>query len=311
MRCDRGAAARYRDRVPRRRLSLPDSYDLAATMRALHLKSAGRAAVEHGVALRATRTPEGPGTLELRRHGAVVEAEAWGPGAGWLLEVAPDVLGLHDDPGRFAPPPGLVRELHRRRPGLRLGRTLRPFEAAVTAILGQRVTGRQAAEGFRRLVATLGEPAPGPGELWLPPAPDVLASLGYHDYHRFEIERARAQRLIEAARRVRRIDEVVGMSRDDAWRRLVAVPGIGPWTAAAVMGVAWGDPDAVQLGDYHLPHMVAWALADEPRADDARMLELLAPYVGQRRRVVLLLKGAGIREPRYGPRVAIPTIRSN
>jgi 3-methyladenine DNA glycosylase/8-oxoguanine DNA glycosylase len=68
--------------------------------------------------------------------------------------------------------------------------------------------------------------------------------------------------------------------------------------------VAWGDPDAISIGDYHIPNLVAWALAGEPRADDARMLELLEPYRGQRGRVQRLLEVSGLRAPRYGPRMA-------
>jgi hypothetical protein len=50
--------------------------------------------------------------------------------------------------------------------------------------------------------------------------------------------------------------------------------------------------------------MVAWALAGEPRADDARMLELLEPYRGQRGRVQRYLEVGRITAPRYGPRMA-------
>src|SRR5205085_797850 len=64
----------------------------------------------------------------------------------------------------------------------------------------------------------------------------------------------------------------------EATRRLTTLRGIGPWTAAEVVRVAYGDPDAVSVGDYHIPNTVAWALAGEPRGDDARMLELLEPF---------------------------------
>jgi 3-methyladenine DNA glycosylase/8-oxoguanine DNA glycosylase len=66
---------------------------------------------------------------------------------------------------------------------------------------------------------------------------------------------------------------------------------------------AMGDPDAVPVGDYHLPSMVAWSLAGEPRADDARMLELLEPYRGHRGRVIRLLVAGGSAAPRRGPRM--------
>jgi 3-methyladenine DNA glycosylase/8-oxoguanine DNA glycosylase len=84
---------------------------------------------------------------------------------------------------------------------------------------------------------------------------------------------------------------------------LARVRGIGPWTVAEVTRVAYGDPDALSVGDYHIPSVVAWALVREPKADDARMLELLEPYRGQRGRIQRLLEVSGIYPPKRGPRM--------
>jgi 3-methyladenine DNA glycosylase/8-oxoguanine DNA glycosylase len=92
-------------------------------------------------------------------------------------------------------------------------------------------------------------------------------------------------------------------ARPAAEAALRAFPGIGPWTVAEVATRAWGDPDAVSVGDFHIPNMVAWALAGEPRGTDERMLELLAPYAGQRGRVTRVLELGGVAAPRYGPRL--------
>lgn len=92
--------------------------------------------------------------------------------------------------------------------------------------------------------------------------------------------------------------------QSEAFARLQTIRGIGPWTAAEATRTAFGDPDAVSVGDAHLPDLVSWALAAEPRGDDERMLELLAPYSGQRARVIRLLEVSGIRIPRFGPRFA-------
>jgi 3-methyladenine DNA glycosylase/8-oxoguanine DNA glycosylase len=81
--------------------------------------------------------------------------------------------------------------------------------------------------------------------------------------------------------------------------------GIGPWTAAMVVGRVMGAPDAVVVGDYHLPHTVSWAMAREPRGTDERMLELLEPYRGQRARVVRILAASGHHAPAFGPRRAV------
>ncbi len=94
------------------------------------------------------------------------------------------------------------------------------------------------------------------------------------------------------------------MAPGAALARLRGIPGIGAWTAAEVARPAFGDPDAVSLGDFHVPDMVCWALAGEARADDARMLELLEPYRGQRARLVRLIERSGLRPPRYGPRLS-------
>lgn len=250
---------------------------------------------------RATRTPAGPATLRLRAVDGGIAVGAWGPGAGSAVKGAADLVGASDDPSALLPQHRLIRELARRFPGLRLPRTNRPFEALLPAICEQKVTGIQARAAFRAIIAAHGEPAPGPIGLRLPPEPRVLAGLPYFAFHPFGLERRRADLLRRAAALAPRIESAAPAE----WTaRMGALPGIGPWTLAEVGRIAYGDPDAVSVGDYHLPNLVAWALAREPRADDARMLELLEPYRGQRGRVQRLLEVSGITPPRYGPRLA-------
>ena len=274
------------------------------------MKASGQSTATAAQAWWVTRTPAGPATLRLECAAPEVKVEAWGEGSDWVLEQAPDLVGLHDRPEEFDPPRGLVRDLARRSPGLRLGRTGRVLEAVVPAILGQKVTNREARLTGYRLVQTYGEPAPGPTDLWLPPDAATLAGLSYWDLHPLGIERKRADTLVEVARRSQRLEEIMEMDRDAASARLTALRGIGPWTAGHVMGIAWGDSDAVPIGDFHLPNAVAHGLAGEDRGDDDRMLELLEPYRGHRRRVILLLRGAGIKAPKFGPRHALRSIEN-
>jgi 3-methyladenine DNA glycosylase/8-oxoguanine DNA glycosylase len=93
------------------------------------------------------------------------------------------------------------------------------------------------------------------------------------------------------------------MPAAEADRRLQSLSGIGPWTSAEIRQRAWGDPDAVSVGDYHLPSIVGWALTRQ-KVDDAGMLELLAPYAGHRHRAARLLVLSGMGPPRRGPRNA-------
>ena len=260
-------------------------------------------------AWRATRTRDGPATLAVAVTGTrEVSAQAWGPGAALVLDGLPALLGENDDDSDFAPRDRLLAGLRARFRGLRMARTGAVFEALVPTVLAQRVTSIEAHRAAVRLAARLGEPAPGPAGLRLPPSPQQIAALPSWDYHRLGVERQRADTLRRAARVAGRLEEASAMPRAEAQQRLRAVPGIGPWTAASVATVAFGDADAVPVGDYHLPDMVSWALAGEPRGSDERMLELLEPYRGHRARVLRLLTLGGVHAPRFGPRRALRSI---
>lgn len=254
-----------------------------------------------GAAWRSLHTPSGPATLRLARPNGAVVADAWGAGAADALAQVPDLVGLTDQPERLRPLDPIVAALVRRFPGLRLTRTNRRFDALVPAILEQKVTSTQAWRGYRGLVRTVSQPAPGPMRLWLPPLPADVAALPYFALHRFGVERRRAELLRHVAGMAERLEAATPA---EAAARLLAVPGIGPWTVAEVTRLAYADPDAVSVGDYHLPSLVAWIFTGERRGDDARMLELLEPYRGQRGRVVRLLEVSGQHPPRHGPRLA-------
>jgi 3-methyladenine DNA glycosylase/8-oxoguanine DNA glycosylase len=298
-----------------RTLALDGPLDLRRTL-GIHARGAGdpthRFEVS-GTAWRATRTPDGPVTLLVEARDGAVRARAWGPGCAWALARIEDLLGLDDDPGALVPVHRVVEEAARRSRGMRIGRTLAVHEALVPAILEQKVTGEEARRTMRGLVARHGEDAPGGFGLRLPPAPSVLAALPYHAFHPVGLERRRAELVRAVSREATRLErlgeaaagpEAPEPARAAAYAALRAFPGIGPWTAAEVGMRALGDPDAVSVGDFHIPNMVAWALAGEPRGTDERMLDLLEPYRGQRGRVIRLLELAGTKAPRYGPRLS-------
>lgn len=249
---------------------------------------------------RATRAPSGPVSVRLVASGTEIRVTAWGPGADWAMSIAAGLVGASDRPEALIPRHPLIAELVHRFPGLRLPCTHLPFDALLPAICEQKVTGTEARAAFRGIVWAHGEPAPGPARLQLPPQPSVLARLPYFAYHRFGLERRRADLIRHCAALAPLLEE---RSSADVAAILRRVPGIGPWTIAEVIRVAFGDPDAVSVGDYHIPSVVAWALAGERHADDARMLELLEPYRGQRGRVQRLLEASGIFPPRRGPRM--------
>jgi 3-methyladenine DNA glycosylase/8-oxoguanine DNA glycosylase len=300
--------------MPTQTFRLDGPLDLRRTLAPLsHGASDATIRLGFGRAWRTTRTADGPATVALSQIEDQVRADAYGPGADRALAGVPALLGL-DDEGGGPIPAGhpLIAHLVRRFPGVRIPRSGAVLESLVPAILEQKVTGQEAHRALAGLARVHGEAAPGPPEwrLRLGPSPQVMAALPYYAYHPFGVEQRRAEVIRRVAARATWFEAIVGLSLAEAYARLMAVPGIGPWTAAEVGARVLGDPDAVSVGDFHLPNLVAFALAGEPRADDARMLELLEPYRGQRARVVRLLELSGIRPPRYGPRLSPRRIES-
>ena len=287
-----------------RGIELRGPLDLARTLAPLvHGRGDRTIQLGGGSAWLAFRTPAGAATLHLTHATpARVTARAWGSGAELALAGATACIGEGDEPDRFQAHHPVLRRLQRSYPGLRLPSTGRIFHALLPTILEQKVTGTEAFRSYAALLRAHGEPAPGPGGLLVPPPPATLARLPYHAFHPLGVERRRADVIRRAAARAAWLE--AAPDAEEATRRLIALPGTGPWTAAEVIRSAFGDPDAVSVGDFHVPNIVAWALAGEPRADDARMLELLEPYRGQRGRVQRYLEVGRITAPRYGPRLA-------
>jgi 3-methyladenine DNA glycosylase/8-oxoguanine DNA glycosylase len=256
-------------------------------------------------ALWSTRTPTGPATIRAEHQRDRVQVEAWGEGAEEALDRAPASLGLLDERSGFDPEHPVVKELHHHGEGLRLPRTDSVFEALVPAILSQRVTGFEAKRSYRQLIERWGEPAPGPGNLRLLPPADAIAELPYYDLHVIGVEKKRADALRRASAHASRLEAAGQRGTATLRDRLLAIPGVGLWTVAEVTRRAHGDADAVSVGDLHLKHLVAWALAGEARGSDDRMLELLEPFAGHRGRVCVLIETSGITAVRRAPRQRI------
>ncbi|QEV18431.1 DNA-3-methyladenine glycosylase family protein [Streptomyces alboniger] len=257
-----------------------------------------------GSVWRASRTPEGPGTLRLALRSGTVEAEAWGPGADWFLDRLPTLLGASDDPSAFVPRHRLVAATARRRPGLRLTRTGLVLESLIPSILEQKVTVDEAYRAWRLLVRGHGEPAPGPTpNLYVMPDPRTWSLIPSWEWHKAGVDNKRASTILRAAKVAARLEEAAAMEPVQARARLELIPGIGPWTSAETVQRSNGAPDAVTVGDLHLPGIVGHALANDREADDEAMLSLLTPYEGQRHRATRLILLSGHTPPRRAPRM--------
>ena len=272
--------------------------DLRRTLRPLH----GRYETD-GWWL-AARTPDGDGALRVRRTKDELVGEAWGDGAGSLLDQLGHISGLGDDPSAFAPDHPLVGELHRTHPGDRFGRTGLVFDSLLVAICAQKVTGTEARRAMRGLYREFSDPAPGPNQrLRLPPDPTRMAAAPYHVFHRHHLEKRRADLIRRVSAAAVRIDRLAGDSPDQAQALLESFTGIARWTSAKTLEVSHGDPDQVAVGDFHFKNVVAHHLAGKDRGSDEEMLDLLEPFRPQRGRVIRLLHTLG-HAPRFGPRMA-------
>ncbi|MFK8003242.1 MAG: DNA-3-methyladenine glycosylase [Polyangiales bacterium] len=254
-----------------------------------------------GRLLHASWTPEGPATLCFEPVSSAIRVTAYGEGADYALAHADALLGDTDD-GTWAEGTPLERAVQRGG-GAPMTRALSLADVALRVVFGQRVTSREANAGYRQLVQAHGEVAPGPFDLMLPPRGRALAQIPYYELHRFGVERKRAITMQMLGKRHKYLEDCRELPFDEMEVRLQKLPGIGVWTTGCIRG-EFGDGDAVQVGDYHLPNLVAWGLAREERGDDERMLELLRPYAGSRQRAIRVLHRTVGHAPRRGPKNA-------
>ena len=288
--------------------------DLAATLGPLRRSSADPTFVVdpwRGV-WRTARTPQGPATQHVSVDPAdgAVRCSAWGPGADWLLEQLPDLLGDRDRTAvEFEPGHPLVRDAWRRHRGWRVPRTGQVWAVLVPTVLEQKVTGGEAWQAWRRLVRRYGDPAPGPAGVvpaGMHVAPDAAGwrRIPSWEWHRAGVGPERSRTIVGAAPRAGALERTLDLPLPSVDAALRVLPGVGAWTAAEVRQRAYGDPDAVSVGDLHLPGLVVYALTGAMDGDDDRMLELLEPYAGHRYRVVRMIELSGVSRPRRAPRYA-------
>ena len=177
------------------------------------------------------------------------------------LGARPDVIGAHlalDE--RLA---GCVAE----NPGLRVPGAFDGFELAVRAILGQQVTVKGATTLAGRYVDAFGDPIPTPhAELTrLTPTPNRVAAAEPEEVARLGIVRSRARSIVALAGEVDsgRLRLDAGADPDSTIARLIALPGIGPWTAQYIAMRALRSPDAFPKEDLVLRNRLGGVSAAE------------------------------------------------
>lgn len=168
----------------------------------------------------------------------------------------------------------------RANPHLRLGRRPCPWETLAWAVTEQLIELERAVEIQRRLVAVLGHHCPDTG-LRAAPRPHVVASAAPALLASFGLSPQRSLTLRRIARELAagRID-LDAPDHEAGWRRLRAIPGVGPWTVETLALFGQGRYDHVPAGDLGFLAIVGRLSTGNPRAhaDEAEVREFFAPY---------------------------------
>jgi 3-methyladenine DNA glycosylase/8-oxoguanine DNA glycosylase len=265
---------------------------------------------EDGALWRTANMTSGPVTYRLRQGDGTVSAAAWGLGAPELIDGLPRLLGSEDSPESFEARHPLLAAAHRRHRGWRVPSTGRVVDALAGAALHQKVNGRDAGASWSQLVRRHGSPAPGPAEgMRVPPTPEQWLSVPAWDWRRAGVEPAAIRTIRLVASRAAALDRAASVSREDAYRAMLSLPGVGRWTAAEVGCRALGDADALPVGDYHLASLTGHALAGRELAEQ-EVEAFYEQWRPQRYRAFHLLElTPSAWPPRRGARMARPEHR--
>jgi AraC family transcriptional regulator of adaptative response / DNA-3-methyladenine glycosylase II len=265
------------------RLAVREPFDGAALLDFLRARAVSGVEEVSGDTYRRTlRLPRGPGVVALTPAPSYVRCVLRLHDLADLpvaVERCRRLLDLDADPQAVLDALGddpVVGALVRKRPGLRVPGHVDGAEVAVRAVLGQQVSVAAARTLAARLVASYGTPLAEPsGSLThLFPSPERLAAVAVEELPGPR-GRARALGALAAALASGELDLDRGADRTAAATALVALPGIGSWTASYVALRALGDPDAFLATDLGVRRALD-ALA--PGADPAAVAEAWRPW---------------------------------
>ncbi len=240
-----------------------------------------------GVYYRSLRLAHGAGVIALTdgKGDGRVEAKLWLDDRGDLdVAVAScrRLLDLDTDPAPIVDAlerDDLLGAVVQQAPGRRVPGSVDGHELAIRAVLGQQVSLAGAATLAGRLVAAYGEPLErprGPVTHLFPSA----AAVADADPERLAMPGSRRRAVIGLAAALANGDVALEgkMAPDEAESRLLALPGIGPWTVSYIAMRALRDPDAFMPTDLGVRHGLERLGYDGRPRSAARIAERWRPY---------------------------------
>src|SRR4029079_281588 len=105
-----------------------------------------------------------------------------------------------------------------------------------------------------------GEPAPGPApaRMRVPPPAEVWRLIPSWEFHLANVDPGRARTVVGCAQRAASRERLTALPAERARQALTSLPGVGVWTAAETAQRAFGDADALSVGDYQLGQGGGW-----------------------------------------------------
>ena len=246
----------------------------------------GIEAVDDDVYCRSLRLEHGSGVVALRAGAEDVEATFWLRDRGDLddaVAATRRLLDLDTDPAPIVDALGadeLLGEIVRGAPGRRVPGVVEPNELAIRAVLGQQVSLAGAATLAARLVKAYGEPLETPVGAVTHLFPSA-AALARADPDQLAMPWSRRRALIGLATALADDDVVLDASittHDEIEARLLALPGIGPWTVAYIAMRALRDADAFMPTDLGVRHGLERLGHDGSPAGASAVAEGWRPY---------------------------------
>jgi AraC family transcriptional regulator, regulatory protein of adaptative response / DNA-3-methyladenine glycosylase II len=268
------------------RLPYRSPLDAEGLIAFLHLRAVpGIEEVHDGAYRRSLRLPHGSGVVELRPADGYVHARYWLADLRDLaaaMQRSRALLDLDSDPLSVVEALGddaLLGPLVHRAPGRRVAGHVDTHELAVRAVLGQQVSIGGARTLAGRLVAEYGQPLKRPIGAVTHAFPPIEA-LATADPDRLAMPTARRRALLGLAGALTRGDLTLdaGSDRGEARRRLLELPGIGPWTTEYIAMRAMRDPDAFLPSDLGVRHALEQLGEDGRPAAAEQVAERWRPY---------------------------------
>jgi AraC family transcriptional regulator of adaptative response / DNA-3-methyladenine glycosylase II len=240
---------------------------------------------DDGFYRRSLRLPHGSGVVELRPADGYVHARYWLEDLCDLaaaMQRSRVLLDLDSDPLSVAEALGedaLLGPLVRSTPGRRVAGHVDGHELAIRAVLGQQVSISGARTLAGRLVTEYGQPLERPLGAVTHVFPQVEA-LAAADPNRLAMPAARRRALLGLAGALAGGDLTLdaGADRGETRRRLLELPGIGPWTTEYIAMRALRDPDAFLPSDLGVRHALEQLGHDGAPIAAERLAERWRPY---------------------------------